>query len=702
MKRRWVVFTTVMAMAVMAASTCSGQELLPDSLAQDEVLVESMDCEAALEDMSVPEEEASLEIMSVPEETVIQEDMSISDDAAIREEDVLIIEENEFLLGVEEAEDLPVDLNSQTYGNEGQEEEVFTDTITGTLKESGLASFAAPAEKGRYNGGMFLGDYGSQLDPLAKSVYDQMKASFVDQLRTGEVTVTFPSSFVFYTGGTPDNMGGLSWNKESNAQYQEAYLAMEYALQSSYDALVYDYPELFWIRGFGYSATISFSRVGSDYIGTISSAKMKPFEAYTGAMGESRSFYNAVNAAAGSIPWGSSKAYTAKNIHDYLCSKLTYREGPYAHSAAGVFLHGGYVVCEGYAKAFKILCRKFGIDCVLVVGDAGGGHMWNYVKLENNNWYLVDVTWDDQTYGTIYNYFLAGSQSASAGSVIGRERTLYTNFSGGEYTQNFAYPILCDTNYDFGDHFHTWVVYAEQKPTCTQGGYCDYVCASCLAHTYEKLDKLGHSFKNRTYIDNQDATCLKDGTKTAVCDHGCGTTRQTVTVPGSRIRPTITVTASAVKLKTGQSTGKFRVSGLGPEDYIKSVQSADNKIVKVNWKADGTCTLKAGKKKGSTSITVTLASGLMKIVKVKVQSGTVTTEKISGVPGKLILTKGDTYQIPASVTPFTSVEKISYSSSAKKIVSVSKKGFLKAKKKGKAVITVSSGKKSVKCKVTVR
>jgi hypothetical protein len=58
-------------------------------------------------------------------------------------------------------------------------------------------------------------------------------------------------------------------------------------------------------------------------------------------------------------------------------------------------------VCEGYAKAFKVLCDRLQIPCVLVDGDAKsslngqpGGHMWNYVCL-SGRWYAVDVTWND-------------------------------------------------------------------------------------------------------------------------------------------------------------------------------------------------------------------------------------------------------------------------------------------------------------------
>ena len=59
-------------------------------------------------------------------------------------------------------------------------------------------------------------------------------------------------------------------------------------------------------------------------------------------------------------------------------------------------------VCEGYARAFKVLCDQLGIPCILAVGDAIGSrdatpesHMWDEVKMSDGNWYAVDVTWND-------------------------------------------------------------------------------------------------------------------------------------------------------------------------------------------------------------------------------------------------------------------------------------------------------------------
>jgi len=58
-------------------------------------------------------------------------------------------------------------------------------------------------------------------------------------------------------------------------------------------------------------------------------------------------------------------------------------------------------VCEGYAKAFKVLCDRLEIPCVLENGIAGTApglqenHMWNLVQMLDGQWYAVDVTWND-------------------------------------------------------------------------------------------------------------------------------------------------------------------------------------------------------------------------------------------------------------------------------------------------------------------
>ena len=92
-----------------------------------------------------------------------------------------------------------------------------------------------------------------------------------------------------------------------------------------------------------------------------------------------------------------------KNIYDYLITKVSYEQNDLSsknkHTLIGPLLeHSG--VCEGYAKAFKFLCERNGILCLVVTGEAiskidgkKGPHAWNIVKI-NGSCFHMDATWD--------------------------------------------------------------------------------------------------------------------------------------------------------------------------------------------------------------------------------------------------------------------------------------------------------------------
>lgn len=74
-------------------------------------------------------------------------------------------------------------------------------------------------------------------------------------------------------------------------------------------------------------------------------------------------------------------------------------------------------------------------------------------------------------------------------------------------------------------HFHNPVIDSEISATCdtdgkTQGSHC-LECKEIIV-PQNIIPATGHSFKE--YVSNKDATCTLDGTKTAICENGCGTT----------------------------------------------------------------------------------------------------------------------------------------------------------------------------------
>ena len=166
---------------------------------------------------------------------------------------------------------------------------------------------------------------------------------------------------------------------------------------------------------------------------------------------------------------------------------------------------------------------------------------------------------------------------------------------------------------------------------------------------------------------------------------------------GSALKAIIKVNATTVPLKVKQKTSAFKVTGLAKGDSVQSYKSSNTKIFTVTKSG----VLKAGKKTGKATLTITLASGLQKKVTVKVQKKTVTTSKITGLQKKVTLKKGKKLTLKPSLTPITSTQKFTYKSSNKKIATVSSKGVIKGKKTGKAKITVKSGKKKYTVTVIV-
>lgn len=226
-----------------------------------------------------------------------------------------------------------------------------------------------------------------------------------------------------------------------------------------------------------------------------------------------------------------------------------------------------------------------------------------------------------------------------------------------------------------------------------------------------EIDRVKYEFdetKEHVHVEVRDAavapTVFADGKTEGSHCSVCGTVlekQNTIAkVPG-----TIYLTASSLKMKTGQSTTAFKATGFSEGDYVTAVTSNKPGTVKVtNVNKNGTFKLTAGKKKGSAVVTVTLASKKTASFKVTVQKAAVKTTKITTTTKSLTLAKGATYKKLASsiaVTPVTSKEKVTYSSSNKKVATVSSKGVIKAKKAGTAKITVKSGKKKVVVTVKV-
>ena len=245
---------------------------------------------------------------------------------------------------------------------------------------------------------------------------------------------------------------------------------------------------------------------------------------------------------------------------------------------------------------------------------------------------------------------------------------------------------------------HTWDTgKITKEAACETKGVKTYTCETCKKTRTEEIPALVHKFGE--WVTTSRADVLSPAKQTRTCTT-CGKKEQRNY--GSRLRGTMTVNISSIPLKTRQKTSVLKVTGLAKGDSITSWKSSNTKVAKVAGRANGTCTITAGNKTGKAKITITLKSGLQKTVTVSVQKSAVKTKKISGVAKTLRLNRKQKTTLKPVLSPLTSTEKITYKSSNSKVASVNSKGQITAKKKGTTVITVKSGTKTVKCKVTVK
>ena len=245
---------------------------------------------------------------------------------------------------------------------------------------------------------------------------------------------------------------------------------------------------------------------------------------------------------------------------------------------------------------------------------------------------------------------------------------------------------------------HTWDTgKITKEAACETKGVKTYTCETCKKTRTEEIPALVH--KLGEWVTTSRADVLSPAKQTRTCTT-CGKKEQRNY--GSRLRGTMTVNISSIPLKTRQKTSVLKVTGLAKGDSITSWKSSNTKVAKVAGRANGTCTITAGNKTGKAKITITLKSGLQKTVTVSVQKSAVKTKKISGVTRTLRLNRKQKATLKPVRSPLTSTEKITYKASNSKVASVNSKGQITAKKKGTTIITVKSGKKTVKCKVTVK
>ena len=253
--------------------------------------------------------------------------------------------------------------------------------------------------------------YASQLDENAKIIYNKLYEN-KENLKTGTFEIKMPTQI-------------------NNLLYEpEGELVLGTAFQNAWDAFIYDNPEMFFIDTTKVCLTTQTTTIGLKKTYEVSIGKGDNAN-YLNDNFQTQEHINNVLKQIENVKqqivsncYGTD-ANKVKQIHDWLIQNLEYDTSISRTNAYNIYgaLVERVVVCEGYAKAFKVLMDELEIPCILVKGTGTNSngqtekHMWNYVFL-NEKWYAIDVTWDDPiiegngyvSNSVYYRYYLKGAE----------------------------------------------------------------------------------------------------------------------------------------------------------------------------------------------------------------------------------------------------------------------------------------------------
>ena len=291
----------------------------------------------------------------------------------------------------------------------------------------------------------------SQLSSDEKKMYDVIKSAAYEKF-SEEVTI---QGLSLLQNITIQYSNDLDAAVSENAEIKKAISSFSSGFQTAVDAFFLDHPECYWIDQ---NNLHSGYRIGGSSNGKradLNITYIANFKIRDDCAGYKTDFDKIVNWLKENCTQKGSRLETLKNIHDRLAEHITYDKNASSKYDVKGSIINKRSVCEGYAEAFKLACDLYNIPCVVVKGkgktDSGTeAHMWNYVKMENNQWYAVDVTWDDQASGILYDYFLAGADTKD--THFSKMTFSASHMAEGKTTdaslKAFSYPALSSKAYE--------------------------------------------------------------------------------------------------------------------------------------------------------------------------------------------------------------------------------------------------------------
>lgn len=335
------------------------------------------------------------------------------------------------------------------------------------------------AALGSYDDGSLYG----QLTSRQKACYNVLDQIPLSQIRTAaevdgyrQVQVDVGELYgLTLTGSIRNNT--FYPDSASMSQYRSIYTDICAAIV----ALRYDEPAEFWLSYMQYGIVWEVASATSVKTRSVVFAFRMDYDGQEGQMWERQ--MASAQMIADQVDKNADLYNQVKQVHDLLAVQSTYNYTPQtateqelSHQAYSCLVAGDIYepVCDGYSKAMKVVCDLLEIPCVLASSDT---HMWNNIKMDDGDWYNLDLTWDDGDDSQIsYDYFLIGSMTEVGGYVFSREAShVETNPwtpSSDLNNVTFVFPVKNQQAYKYQEGGYTPLRFPDVKRS---SWYYDYV-----------------------------------------------------------------------------------------------------------------------------------------------------------------------------------------------------------------------------------
>lgn len=367
----------------------------------------------------------------------------------------------------------------------------------------------------------FDGCYGNQLDEVSKYIYNIITQPEIIEMSKDGISSLGDVEVKDREGKWIELTGKTTFEEIQNSNFEQLFYAIA--------ALDYDMPEVFWLDiekigvnmvGIGNKVWVTiqvFSDYDNYYCDGYSSKKdvERDIEKINEVCEdvhkeiEGKDTYNKLRYI--------NRFLVEKNEYNRFLGEVDLELDGRLWKCVSALVYGSddlkntlNPVCEGYSRAFKILCEKEGIQCVLASGiipaskadEEDEPHMWNYVQLDNEKWYAVDVTFNDPIFSgnnitsefiekCKYKYFLIGEDKLLN---INKDKDMDVHLPSGDgiaFVDIFGlkYPSLEKDDYVYVEP--TTIVTTENTTEITTMKNTTETTTEEVTYKYGDIDKSG-------------------------------------------------------------------------------------------------------------------------------------------------------------------------------------------------------------------